>query len=87
MIDTRKLQALNGTDISSTDKNMLVDVSSVQINTDLPLIERLENYLQQIKNPYLFRSGNLAVKVRFSQDGQELVDILTQYFVTLKKSY
>lgn len=53
-------------DILTCDAEKLVDLKEVSICADLPLPQRAEQYLQQIRNPYLFRVDKLIVKVSFS---------------------
>lgn len=56
-------------DIRTVDKNSLVDLSSVKIDDSLPVQARIESFIRQIKNPYCFRVGNVAVKVRYNENG------------------
>ena len=44
----------------------LTDLQQIPIATDLPVVVRMKQYLDQVKNPYLFRVGDLIVKVSFS---------------------
>ena len=44
----------------------LVDIRDVKIDTGLPSEERIRSYVQQIKNPYQFKVGDVIVKVSFS---------------------
>ena len=56
-------------DIRTVDKNSLVDLNSVAIDDSLPVGERVESFIQQVKNPYCFRIGNVAVKVNYKESG------------------
>ena len=51
------------------DREKLVDIRDVVINTDLPKEERIKDYIRQIKNPYCFKVGDVVVKVAFSKNG------------------
>ena len=53
-------------DILTCDGGSLVNLKEVSICADLPLPQRAEQYLQQVRNPYLFRVDELIVKVSFS---------------------
>lgn len=44
----------------------LVDIRDVKIDKGLPSEERIRSYVQQIKNPYQFKVGDVIVKVSFS---------------------
>ena len=60
-----ELRRLREIDIRTVDKNSLVDVNSVTINPDLPILERTIDYIKQIKNPYCYRMKDVVVKVNF----------------------
>lgn len=71
--------------VPEANRNALVDIATVHIDTSLPAAERMEDYLQQIKNPYLFRSGNLIVRIRFDPEGKDLCEMLKRHFIGLKR--
>lgn len=54
------------------DKSRLVDITAIQIDTDKPKARRMEEFVRQIKNPYLFKVGDVIVKVSFRKDGATL---------------
>lgn len=85
MLNTQQLDAMSRIDLSDINRNSLVDIASVHIDTSLPAVERMTRYLQQVKNPYLFRCGNLAVRVRFDPEGADLGDLLKRHFILLKR--
>ena len=85
MLSTKQLDDMSRIEIAEIDRNSLVDLSSVHIDTSLPAGERMSNYLQQVKNPYLFRCGNMVVRVLFDPNGAELGDILKRHFISLKR--
>jgi len=76
----KSISAMKDVDIRSVDKDSLVDLDSVQIDSSQSVQERVQSFLQQIQNPYCFRIGDVAVKVNYKQDGpsfqQNLEDIL-----------
>ena len=41
----------------------LVDIRDVKIDRSQPVEERMKSYVEQIKNPYLFKVGNTVVIV------------------------
>ena len=43
----------------------LVDLKTIPVAADLPIVARMEQYLNHVKNPYLFRIDDLIVKVSF----------------------
>ncbi|HIS77266.1 MAG TPA: hypothetical protein IAB51_10760 [Candidatus Merdivicinus excrementipullorum] len=64
-----KLSEMQNVDIRTVNKDDLVDLNSVQIDGTLPIPERVNSFIQQIKNPYCFRIGDVAVKVVYKEDG------------------
>ena len=54
--------------ILDCDGNKLVNLKQLQIAIDLPVQERMTQFMEQVQNPYLFRIDQLIVKVSFSGD-------------------
>lgn len=44
----------------------LVDIRSVKIDPAQPVEERMKSYIEQIKNPYLFKVGSTVVRVSYA---------------------
>lgn len=44
----------------------LVDIRDVKIDRSKPVDERMKSYVEQIKNPYLFKVGNTIVRVSYA---------------------
>lgn len=53
-------------DIRTVDKRDLVEIHEVQIDTNLPQRERLQDYVKKIRNPYCYLYNGIVVKVSFS---------------------
>lgn len=81
-----KLEEMSRVEYGDTDKAELVDIETVRIDPDLPPVDRLLNYLEQIKNPYCFRCGETAVRISFAADGDNLQNLLKRHFISLKRS-
>ena len=61
-----QLMKLSETDIRTVDPNELVEIENVKIREDLPIPERIRDYIRQIKNPYCYLSHGMVVKIRFA---------------------
>ena len=61
-----QLMKLSETDIRTVDPNELVEIENVKIREDLPIPERIRDYIRQIKNPYCYLSHGTVVKIRFA---------------------
>ena len=44
----------------------LVDIRDVKIDRSKPVEERMKSYVEQIKNPYLFKVGNTIVRASYA---------------------
>lgn len=59
-------------DINTVDIENLVDIESIHIDTDLSYEEKLEQYIEQVKNPFFIKVGNFIVKQIFEEDENSL---------------
>ena len=75
MMYGNELISCRSADILTCDTEKLADLKQIRIPTDLPANDRMTHYLAQVRNPYLLRVGNLAVKVSFSGE-RELAAVL-----------
>ena len=66
--DRTDFEMLKSVDIKNVDKGSLIDLDVVQIDDTRPVSERILSFLQQVKNPYCFRIGDVAVKVNYKPD-------------------
>lgn len=82
---TNNLEAMRNIDVRTVDPDTLVDINSVKINTDLPKEERIRDFINQIKNPYCFKCGNVIVKTSFIDTTDTLEDKLESYLRTLQE--
>lgn len=74
-----ELQQMHMNDLSCIDKDSLVDILSVKIDTELPKEQRIADFIKQIKNPYLFKCGDMVVQSIFPDTEATLTDRLKQY--------
>ncbi|MDD7175744.1 MAG: hypothetical protein PUH70_11865 [Clostridiales bacterium] len=51
----------------------LVDIRDVRVDVSAPVEERMRSYVEQIGNPYLFRMGDVVVRVSYA-DTQATID-------------
>lgn len=84
MADLKELEQLCNED-RLAEGHRLVDIQNVSIDTNLPVLERLEKYLEDIKNPYYFSCGDLAVRICFSSSGHDLSTHLKEYFLNCNR--
>ena len=52
----------------------LVDIRDVRIDRTLPMEERVKSYVEQVKNPYMFKVGNTVVRVSYADTNRTMND-------------
>ena len=64
--------------MEQSEKNLseLVDIRDVVIDKSLPLEERVRSYVEQIKDPYCFKVGDVVVRVSYADKDKSLTDSL-----------
>ena len=73
MFSSAELKNCRAADFSSYDN--FTDLREIQIDESKKVAERVENFLEQVGNPYLFKVGDVFVKVNY-KDGKDLADSL-----------
>ena len=66
------------------DIDELVDIRDIEIDTSLPVEERIKSYIQQVKNPYCFRVGDVKVRVAFADTDRTLTDNFCDMLARMK---
>lgn len=61
----------------------LVDIRDVKIDRSLPVEERMRSYVEQIKNPYMFKVGNTIVRVSYANTTQTINDNFLNLLMSL----
>ena len=71
------LERYRNADLMACDPDLLVDLRQVHIDTALPVPRRMEQFVQQVGNPYLFKVDGLVVKATYLlQANRRLSDAL-----------
>lgn len=78
-----ELEAMRSVDLKTVDKDTLVDIRKITINTELPPIERTLDFIQKIKNPYCYLDGDMVVKVSFAGK-RSIEDSICHYIKTME---
>lgn len=63
MYTKTELEALKNADFSSYKINELIDVSGLNFDMTESVVSRAEKYFNTVENPYIFRVGDIGVKV------------------------
>lgn len=60
------LREMASVDVRTVNPDDLADIADVHINKELPVKERLADYIRQIGNPYCYKSHGVIVKISFA---------------------
>lgn len=77
------LQALRQVDVRTVDPAALVDIKEIKIDRTLSKEERKLEFIRQIRNPYCFRVGKVAVGVSYTEGGDTFERRMEHYLQTL----
>ncbi len=61
----------------------LVDIRDITIDTSLPMEDRIKSYIDQVKDPYCFRVGDIKVRVNYAQTDRTLTENFTDMLLML----
>ncbi len=53
-----------------------VDLRDIHIDTSLPVEEKIQSFVEQIKNPYRYRVGDIIVNIRFADTNRSFKEAL-----------
>ena len=70
MINCELLKEMKNKNFEDLNSNELVDIKNIEIDTSKPKIEKLIDFIEKIKNPYLSKVGDIIVKIKFSNNNQ-----------------
>jgi len=78
----QELQALQTTDPPKEER---VDINTIAIDTEAPIAIRVQQFLEQVKNPYAYKCGDVAVNIEFTPKGKSLREAMISHFTAQKK--
>ena len=68
---------------TTADMSGLVDIRDVKVDRSLPVEDRIRSYVEQVKDPYCFRVGDVKVRVSFASNGRTVNDSFTDMLASL----
>ena len=66
------------TDVKDLDKSELVDIRDVKIDSKKPCLIRIISYINQVRNPYCYRVGDVVVRVSYARKDKTFTDSFTE---------
>lgn len=81
----RKVKYYKDIPISEINSDDVIDIKDIKIDRRKPSDERLLDFLNVVKNPYVFKIKGRIVKVNFSDSNKTAEDCLTSVLKSLYK--
>jgi hypothetical protein len=72
MLTQSRIEEMKNVDIRTVDRNALPDMSGFKFDNSLSQTERARRIYEASDNPYLFRLGDMMIKVEFAEQGKTL---------------
>ena len=76
------IEEMKNVDVRTVSRDDLVDIRDVHIDRTLPKEERIRQFVEQIKNPYCFKCGDVVVKTSFADTDVTLEERMEHYLRT-----
>ena len=77
------LEAMRKVDVRTVNPALLTDICDIDIKPDLPFNQKALDYLNQVKNAYCFRCGDVILKIRHSDTTTSMNDCMEGFFQTV----
>lgn len=75
MYTSEQLEKCRSYDFNYYDKEDLTDLNNVKINNKKSVVDRVQNYFDEVENPYVVRVGDVGVKINCIGE-KDLTDLL-----------
>ena len=78
-----KLEKCKNIDLSEIDINEVDEITNIKIDRRKSSNERILDFLNEVKNPYIFKVNGKLVRIRFSDTEKTADDCLTSVLQNL----
>ncbi len=78
-----ELQSMANIDISKVNKQDLIDIKNIHIEKQQSKEEKIKSFINQVKNPYCYRCGDIVVKVSYGKDESTMQEKMKNYLSSL----
>lgn len=73
------------TDIMQAERDALVDIRDIHIDSAEPVETKIRKYVEQVKNPFLVRYGDYIIKLSYADTEKSMDDRMTEYVDRMAK--
>lgn len=79
MITKKEMEKMANVSVREVDPAELVELDDVNTKTALEGKERIRDFINQIHNPYCYKSNGMTIKVSFTDNNRTLNDCVRDY--------
>lgn len=76
------LAEMKKVDLRTVDKASLTDRREVHIDPAMPVEQRVREWIEQLRNPYIYLDGGIVVKLSFSDGGASIEDRINSLYLS-----
>jgi hypothetical protein len=80
---SKELKTMENVDISTVSKQELVDIKDVHIEKHQSKEDKIKSFIDQVKNPYCYKCGNVVVKVSYDKNKLTMQEKMKHYLSDL----
>ena len=80
-----ELRQMRDMDIMEADREQLVDISRIQTDKNQTADTRIRNYLEQVHNPFLVKSGEYVLQFKYADCDKDIGDCMMEYVSKMTK--
>lgn len=66
-------------DIMQADRDALVDIRDIRIDSGKPVETKIREYMEQVRNPFLVKYGDYIIKLSYSDTEKSMDDRMKEY--------
>lgn len=78
-LSKKELQKMKQIDIRDVDPDTLADINKIEIDMKKSVSDRVDDYVQNVGNPFLVKVGEYVVKIGYLDCAGTLNDRMKQY--------
>lgn len=80
---SQELNRMANIDITKVNKQDLIDIRDVHIEEHHSKEEKIKSFINQVKNPYCYRCGDVVVKVSYGVNVATMQEKMESYLMSL----
>ena len=76
---------MSNVDIMQADRDVLVDLRDIHIDSEKPVESKIKEYMEQVRNPFLVKYGDYVIKLSYADTEKSMDDRMREYVAKMAK--